>query len=65
MVTLWFWIRSMIYSDSSLEIFRKIEFIEEKTAGNETSFAITLKGVKFLGDINKLRKISDAFGVPL
>jgi len=33
--------------------------------GNETSFAITPKGVKFLSDINKLRKISDAFGVPL
>jgi predicted transcriptional regulator len=55
----------MIYSDSSLEIFRKIKFIEEKIVGNETSFAITSKGVKFLGDINKLRKISDAFGVPL
>jgi len=41
------------------------EFIEEKTVGNETSFAITPKGAKFLVDINKLRKISDAFGVPL
>ena len=41
------------------------EFIEEKKAGSETFFMITPKGAKFLVDINKLRKISDAFGVPL
>jgi len=41
------------------------EFIEERDNGKETFFVITEKGVKFLNDINKLRKISDAFGIPL
>jgi len=41
------------------------EFIEEKSSGNEIFFEITEKGKKLLNDINKLRKISDAFGVPL
>jgi predicted transcriptional regulator len=41
------------------------EFIEEKNNGNETFFVITEKGVKFLRDIDKLKKMSDAFGIPL
>jgi len=41
------------------------EFIEEKSNGNETFFVITEKGVKFLRDIDKLKKMSDAFGIPL
>ena len=41
------------------------EFIEEKNSGRETFFIITEKGIKFLNDINRLRKISDAFGIPL
>jgi len=48
-----------------LDFLMSKEFIEERIVGNETSFAITPEGVKFLSDINKLRKISDAFGVPL
>lgn len=48
-----------------LDFLLSKEFIEEKTVGKETSFVITPKGIKFLADINKLRKISDAFGVPL
>jgi len=41
------------------------EFIEEKYIEDETFFVITEKGIKFLSDIDKLRKISDAFGIPL
>jgi predicted transcriptional regulator len=41
------------------------EFVAEETAGRETWFAITPKGSDFLRNINKLKKISDAFGVPL
>lgn len=41
------------------------EFIEEEVRGRETMFTITQKGVKFLTDINKLRKLSDAFGIPI
>lgn len=41
------------------------EFIEEKTIENTSFFVITKKGLKFLSDIDKLRKISDAFGIPL
>ena len=41
------------------------EFIEEKNVSNEKYFVITEKGNKFLNDVNKLRKISDAFGIPL
>ena len=41
------------------------EFIQEETHGRETFFVITQKGSKFLADINKLRKLSDAFGVPI
>jgi predicted transcriptional regulator len=48
-----------------LEFLMEKDFIDEETAGRETWFAITPKGADFLRDINKLRKISDAFGVPL
>ena len=41
------------------------EFIEEEIKGRETTFAITQKGVKFLAEVNKLKKLSDAFGVPI
>jgi predicted transcriptional regulator len=41
------------------------EFIEEKTIENTSFFVITEKGLKFLNNIDKLRKISDAFGIPL
>lgn len=48
-----------------LDFLLSKEFIEEKNNGGETFFTITEKGVKFLNDINKLKKISDAFGIPL
>ncbi len=41
------------------------EFIEEKKTKNKTFFVITERGFKFLKEIKKLRKISEAFGVPL
>jgi predicted transcriptional regulator len=40
-------------------------FIEEKKVGNSNFFIITESGIKFLGEVNKLRKIANAFGVPL
>jgi predicted transcriptional regulator len=48
-----------------LDFLMSKEFIEEEVKGRETTFTITQKGVKFLADINKLRKLSDAFGMPL
>ena len=41
------------------------EFITEERRGRESWFTVTPKGVKFLSEINKLKKISDAFGVPI
>jgi predicted transcriptional regulator len=39
-------------------------FIEEKSVGKDKFFALTKNGVRFLENINRLRKISDAFGMP-
>jgi len=47
-----------------LDFLMEKEFIAEETAGREKWFAITPSGTRFLGDVNKLRKLSDAFGVP-
>ncbi|NIO44029.1 MAG: hypothetical protein GTN36_00540 [Candidatus Aenigmarchaeota archaeon] len=41
------------------------EFIEEKKIRNNNFFVVTEGGLKFLKEINKLRKISDAFGIPI
>jgi len=40
-------------------------FLAEEKKGNQTFFIITERGVKFLGEVYKLKEISDAFGVPL
>ena len=40
-------------------------FIEERTIDNRKLFIVTEDGAKFLKEINKLSKISDAFGVPI
>jgi predicted transcriptional regulator len=48
-----------------LDILMEKGFISEDVMGRETWFVITPRGLEFLRDINKLRKISDAFGVPL
>jgi predicted transcriptional regulator len=48
-----------------LNMLMEKEFITEEIVGMETWFVITPKGIEFLRDINKLRKISDAFGIPI
>ena len=40
-------------------------FIERKKSGHQTFFSITDEGKRFLSEVNKLKKISEAFGVPL
>ena len=39
--------------------------INEQRMGNQTFFMITDEGARFLEKINKLQKISDAFGIPI
>jgi predicted transcriptional regulator len=41
------------------------ELVSEDRRQIGTVITITKKGVKFLSDISKLRKLSDAFGVPI
>ena len=48
-----------------LNMLMEKEFISEEIVGRETWFVITPNGLEFLRDINKLRKISDAFGIPI
>ena len=48
-----------------LEFLMSKEFIEEKPLGREKMFILTENGTKFLENANKLKKISDAFGIPL
>ncbi len=40
-------------------------FLKEEHSGSQTYFAITKKGMNFLGEVNRLKEISDAFGLPL
>lgn len=40
-------------------------FISEENRGNETFFIITDKGQNFLSQVNKLKEISEAFGLPI
>jgi len=40
-------------------------FLEEECDGEHTYFKITQKGLDFLGELNKLKEISDAFGFPI
>ncbi len=40
-------------------------FLEENVAEYHIYFKITQKGLDFLGEANKLKEISDAFGLPL
>jgi len=39
-------------------------FVKRDKKGREIFFILTDKGREFLGEINKLKKISEAFGVP-
>lgn len=38
-------------------------FLEEEKTGKETHYAITKKGIDFLSEANKLKDLSDAFGL--
>jgi predicted transcriptional regulator len=40
-------------------------FVREKKDGRQMFYEITERGLRFLGQVNRLREISDAFGVPL
>jgi predicted transcriptional regulator len=48
-----------------LEFLLAKKFVVEKSKGKHTFYEITEKGVEFLGEVNKLKEISDAFGIPL
>ena len=48
-----------------LEFLLSNGFLEEDRTGSQTYFTITKKGQLFLGEANKLKEISDAFGLPL
>lgn len=41
------------------------DFIQEESRKDHLFFSITEKGMRFLGEVNKLKEISDAFGIPL
>jgi predicted transcriptional regulator len=47
-----------------LEFLLSKGFVEE-VKGRETFYTITDKGQNFLGQVNKLKEISDAFGLPI
>jgi len=48
-----------------LEFLLLNDFLKEERSNNRTYFKITKKGLTFLGEANKLKEISDAFGLPL
>ena len=51
--------------DEYLDTLISKHFIEEDIEGRNKFYRITDSGVRFLGNVNKLRGIADAFGVPL
>jgi len=48
-----------------LDFLLSKEFLVEEKNNKQIFYAITEKGSRFLGEINKLKEISEAFGVPL
>lgn len=48
-----------------LNILLTDNFLRKKTAGRETYYEITKQGYKYLAEIRKLEKISEAFGIPI
>lgn len=40
-------------------------FLIEEKSGNQIFFVITEKGMTFLSEANKMRNVSDSFGLPL
>jgi predicted transcriptional regulator len=51
--------------DSYLNTLISREFLTEEINGRNKSYKITDKGLRFLSNINRLKGIADAFGVPL
>ncbi len=48
-----------------LEMLLANNFLEKSNAKKETFYTITKKGYDFLMEIRKLKKMSEAFGVPV
>ncbi len=48
-----------------LDFLLSNEFLKEERSGNQIFYTITERGMSFLGKVNKLREISEAFGLPL
>ena len=48
-----------------LETLLLNNFLEESKAGNQTFYTITEKGNKFLMEMRRLKKMSEAFGIPM
>lgn len=51
--------------DEYLDLLLSNAFLEEERIGNQIFYTLTEKGTRFLGGINKLKGIADAFGVSL
>jgi len=48
-----------------LEILLLNNSLKESKTGNETFYSITKKGYDFLAEIRRLKKMSEAFGIPM
>jgi predicted transcriptional regulator len=48
-----------------LDFLIEKEFLEEENKDGHIYYKITRKGLDFIGEANKLKEISDAFGLPL
>ncbi len=51
--------------DEYLDFLLSKEFVVENRINNQIFYIMTPKGEVFLNQINKLKEISEAFGVPL
>ena len=48
-----------------LEMLLSNNFIEKSNVKNETFYTLTKKGYDFLTEIRRLKKMSEAFGIPV
>ena len=51
--------------ESYLDFLLSKGFLIEVENGGHVFYKITEEGLKFLSEVNKLKEISDAFGIPL
>lgn len=51
--------------DNYLDFLIASGLVREEKSGRQKVYAITKKGASFLHETNKLKEISDAFGVPV